>query len=130
MNSGGFSIEPVVQHRDARGSVVEPIAIEALRAQGNAHLVLTEPGCVRGNHYHPRGAEVSLIIGPALVRVQLEDGIKDIHVPDGEAYRFYFPPGLPHAAQNTGTRTSVMVAFNTEPYDRANPDVVAHVLIQ
>ena len=124
-----FSYEPVTLHQDQRGLVLEPVGLETLRRQANSHLVLTAPGGIRGNHYHKRGAEVTVLLGPALVRVRLEDGIKDVEVPDGEAYRFHFPPGLPHAMQNTGSRPMVLVAFNTEVHDPMDPDVVRDVLI-
>jgi UDP-2-acetamido-2,6-beta-L-arabino-hexul-4-ose reductase len=36
---------------DARGLVVEPLMPDLLSGQRNVHIVLTQPGCVRGNHY-------------------------------------------------------------------------------
>ncbi len=124
-----FSFEPVQLHRDARGWVLEPVDLETLRAQANAHLVLTEPGAVRGNHYHERGTEVTVLMGPALVRVRLDGEVKDIPVPGGQAYRFLFPPGVPHAMQNTGDLPMIVIAFNTVAHDPARPDVVREVLI-
>lgn len=124
-----FSYESITLHQDQRGLVLEPVDKGTLRRQANAHLVLTAPGGVRGNHYHKRGAEVAVLLGPALVRVRLEDGIRDITVPPGEAYRFHFPPGVPHAMQNTGDQPMVLVAFNTEVHDPHQPDVVRDELI-
>ena len=124
-----FTYESVPLHQDARGLVLEPVDLATLRLQANSHLVLTAPGAIRGNHYHPRGAEVTVLLGPALVRVRLDGAIKEVNVPKGEAYRFYFPPGLPHAMQNTGDKSMVLVAFNTIEHDPVNPDVVRDVLI-
>ena len=128
MNSR-VSIEQLELHCDARGLVLEPLGPEALPAQRNVHLVLTEPGCIRGNHFHPRGTEVAVVLGPALVRLREEGEVRDIHIAEGQAYRLTIPPGVAHAFQNTGTRPTVLVAFNTVALDRSNPDVVRDVLI-
>lgn len=117
-------------HRDARGSVVEPLAPEGLPAQRNVHVVLTEPGSIRGNHYHERGTEVLTVFGPARVRTRAGSEIRDTIVPEGEAYRFSIPPGVAHAIQNIGTQPIVLVAFNTEAHDPEHPDVVREVLLK
>ena len=124
------SAEPRAFPTDARGLVVEPLKAHEFAAQRNAHLVLTVPGAIRGNHYHRRGSEVSLVLGPALVRVRDADGLRDHHVGDGQAVRFDFPPGVPHAILNTGDTPLVVISFNTEPHDPAHPDVVREVLIE
>lgn len=129
LNNKPFSYEPVPLHRDARGLVVEPIGQDALPHQANAHLVVTEPGGIRGNHFHPRGAEILVLLGPGLVRVRLEEGVKDIEVPEGQAYRFFLPPGVAHAIKNTGDRPMVLIGFNTQAHDQNQPDVVRDVLI-
>jgi dTDP-4-dehydrorhamnose 3,5-epimerase-like enzyme len=118
-------------HRDARGSVTEPLTPDLLPGQRNVHLVVSAPGVVRGNHLHRRGTEVLTVIGPALVRTRPEGGeAADVHVPPGDVYRFTFPPGVAHAIQNTGSDPGVLVAFNTEEHDPANPDVERAVLIE
>ena len=108
----------------------EPITTAELFAQRNVHAVLTEPGAIRGNHFHQRGTEISVVIGPGLVRVRLTEGVRDFNIPKGEAWRFVFPPGVPHAFKNTGGDVQFMVAFNTEAHDPALPDVVREVLIE
>ncbi|MBI2924320.1 MAG: hypothetical protein HYY24_01295 [Verrucomicrobia bacterium] len=128
MNSR-VSIEPLELHRDARGLVLEPLGPEAFPAQRNAHLVLTEPGCIRGNHHHPLGTEVAVVLGPALVRLREEGVVRDIPIAEGQAFRLTIPPGVAHAFQNTGTHSTVLVAFNTVAFDPAHPDLVRDVLI-
>lgn len=123
------TVEPVHYHADPRGLVLEPIGAEHIRHQRNAHLVLTEPGAVRGNHYHEHGTELAVVLGPALVRVREAGTVRDVEIPEGRAYRFTFPPGVSHAFQATGESPMVLVAFNTEPHDPAAPDVVRDVLI-
>ena len=123
-------IEPVECFSDARGWVVEPIAEASLAAQRNAHVAFTEPGCIRGNHYHERSTETFVIVGPGLVRFREGGVVRDVCVPDGQAVRFTVPPGIPHAIRNTGTRPMPLMAFNSLPHDRAKPDAVRVVLIE
>ena len=105
-------IEPVQCFSDARGWVVEPIAEASLAAQRNTHVAFTEPGLVRGNHYHERSTETFVIVGPGLVRFREGGVVRDVCVPDGQAVRFTVPPGIPHAIRNTGTRPMPLMAFN------------------
>ena len=123
------TVEPVRFVGDSRGLVVEPLAPHEIPAQRNVHLALTEPGEIRGNHYHERGTEVAVVVGPALVRVREGDGTRDVEVPEGLPYRFIFPPRVSHAFLNTGDAPMVIVSFNTERHDPAAPDVVRDVLL-
>lgn len=125
-----MAIEDVPIHKDARGFVVEPLQANALSTQRNVHVVVTEPGAIRGNHYHVRGTEVFTVIGPALVRIKEGTEVTDILVPTERAFRFAIPPGTSHAIQNTGTGLSLLVAFNTEVHDPNQPDVVRDVILE
>ena len=109
-------------HLDARGAVFEPLEPRLLAGWRNVHTVITEPGAVRGNHRHLRGTEISSVTGAALVRYQEGGGVRDVRVPEGEAWRFEFPPGVAHAFKNTGERSFVIVSFNTELHDPNQPD--------
>jgi dTDP-4-dehydrorhamnose 3,5-epimerase-like enzyme len=122
-------IEAIPLASDARGLVLEPIGPDAFPLQRNAHLVLTAPGGVRGNHYHVRGGEVTVALGPALFRYREGDEVRDVQIPEGRALRFSIPPGVAHAFQNTGDGMMVLLGFNTEAHDPARPDVVRDVLI-
>jgi dTDP-4-dehydrorhamnose 3,5-epimerase-like enzyme len=110
-------------HADARGAVFEPLEPELLAGWRNVHAVITEPGAVRGNHRHLRGTEVSTLWGKALVRYREGDQTREVQVPEGEVWRFHFPPGVAHAFRNTGQRPLLLVSFNTELHDPARPDV-------
>ena len=124
-----MTVEPLTVHGDARGSVFEPLGADALRGQRNVHVVVTEPGAVRGNHLHRRGTETLVIQGPALFRCREEGEVVDTEVPAGAVFRFTIPPGVAHALKNTGTAPNVAVSFVTEPHDPAAPDVVPVVLL-
>jgi dTDP-4-dehydrorhamnose 3,5-epimerase-like enzyme len=123
------TVEEVRLATDRRGLVFEPIDDALLPAQRNVHVVLTEPGAVRGNHFHEHGTEIAIVVGPALVRVREEGTLRDVPVPAGVALRFTFPPRVSHAFQNTGTAPMLLVAFNTAVFDREHPDVHRDVLI-
>ena len=123
-------IEPVRSVSDQRGLVVEPMGADLLPQQRNVHLVLTEPGQVRGNHYHERGTEVTLVIGPALFRYRDGATIREVAFAAGQAYRITIPPGIAHALQNPGPGVLVAIGFNTEAHDPSRPDVVRDMLIE
>lgn len=116
--------------KDGRGLVCEPIAPDELSAQRNAHVVLTRPGGVRGNHYHEHATEIMTVLGPALVRVRDNQGVRDYPVAEGQAQRFTLPPRVAHAILNTGIATGVIVSFSSMPHDPLSPDVVREVLIE
>ncbi len=122
--------EPMTFPTDARGLVIEPLHAAEFPSQKNAHLVLTIPGAIRGNHYHLQGTEIAVVLGPALVRIRDADGLRDYELGQGQAYRFTFPAGVPHAMLNTGSTPMVIISFNTEVHDPARPDVVRDVLIE
>jgi dTDP-4-dehydrorhamnose 3,5-epimerase-like enzyme len=124
------TIERIEVHRDARGSVFEPVDAEALAAQRNVHVVFTEPGAIRGNHYHRCGIEVVAFSGPMLVRLRDGDEPMDFEVAGGEVVKLTIPPGVAHAFKNTGQTLTTMVAFNTETHNPKVPDIVREILIE
>lgn len=124
------TVETVTLFKDHRGFVLEPLAAESIANQKNAHAVVTEPGGVRGNHYHEHGTEVAVVVGPALVRLREDGATRDVQVPAGQAYRFTLPPRVSHAFQNTGASLMLLMAFNTVMFDAAKPDMVPDTLIE
>jgi dTDP-4-dehydrorhamnose 3,5-epimerase-like enzyme len=110
--------------------VFEPLTAASLGQQRNVHIVLTEPGAIRGNHYHRRGTEVVTASGPMLIRLRDGDERMEIEVAEDEVVKLTIPPGVVHAFKNTSRLPNAMVAFNTEAHDPANPDVVREVLIE
>lgn len=124
------SYEPMTYPVDARGLVVEPIGADRLPDQRNVHLVITEPGCIRGNHYHCRGSEITVAFGPALFRYRSGDAVEDVVIPEGQVYRFMIPAGIAHAFKNIGQSPIILIGFNTEAHNPEAPDVVRDVLIE
>ena len=125
----GVIIQKLDQHEDHRGTVFEPLSADDIAGQRNAHVVLTGPGHVRGNHYHTRGDEVMAVRGPALVRFREDGETRDIHIPDGDVFAFRFPVGVPHAIRNTGTGEGLLVAFRDVEHDPEAGDTVREVLL-
>ena len=116
--------------RDQRGFVLELLMAEDFAAQRNAHIVVSLPGVVRGNHYHAKGTETIAILGPSLVRFRDRGKIEDVVVPDQEAWRFVFLPGVSHAIKNLSGEPNILVAFNTTEHDPADPDTHRDLLIE
>src|ERR1700754_4544588 len=123
-------IETLPMHCDARGAVVEPLDAARLAAQQNGHVAVSQPGCVRGNHYHQSGTEIIAVIGPALARFRDGDEISDVPGAANQTMGFTIPPGVSHAFKNTGPQPCLMIAFNTTSHDRDAPDVFRDLLIE
>jgi dTDP-4-dehydrorhamnose 3,5-epimerase-like enzyme len=113
---------------DKRGFVIEPADVSILEKHNNIHVVWSVPGAVRGNHYHHKGTETIVVVGPALMRVREEGVLRDIPVPSETVYRFKIPPGVSHAIRNMGSQPNLLVAFNTIAYQPDQPDVETDIL--
>jgi len=114
---------------DSRGVVFEPIEPGAIEKHKNAHVVISGPGVIRGNHYHEKGEETMAVMGSALVRTSDNDKIDEVMVPAGEVYQFIFPPGVSHAIKNLSDQSNILMAFNTMEHDPQNPDTVSDIIL-
>jgi len=123
-------IEKLRRAADHRGYVFEPLDANGLAGQQNVHVVLTKPGEIRGNHFHETGSEVTAVSGPARVRIKDANAMETHDIPEGETWRFTFPPRVTHAFQNTGSATLVIVSFNTLPHDPANSNTTRNVILE
>ena len=122
-------VRAVQTHRDARGSLFEPLTDGELADQKNVHVVLTQPNEVRGNHVHRTAVETTSVVGPCLIRLKEAGEIRDLEVPAGEAWRLTIPPGVAHAFRNTGESTMVLVSFSTNLHDPAGSDTVREQIL-
>jgi len=114
--------EALATRADPRGFVFEPLSATELGAMRNCHVVISVPGAIRGNHYHPAVTETMAVVGPAHVRVRADGKLHDVHVEPGAVVRFTFAPGVAHAIRNTGTAPGVIVAFADDESHDAVPD--------
>lgn len=128
-NVSRVTVQSVKTHRDARGSLFEPLTDEELSAQKNVHVVLTQPNEVRGNHVHRTAVETTSVMGPCLIRLKEAGEIRDLEVPAGEVWRLTIPPGVVHAYRNTGDSSMVLVSFSTILHDPTGSDTTReHIL--
>jgi dTDP-4-dehydrorhamnose 3,5-epimerase-like enzyme len=128
-SSSRVTVQPVKTHRDARGSVFEPLNDAELAGQKNVHIVLTQPNEVRGNHAHRAAVEITSVVGPCLIRLKEAGEIRDLEVPAGETWRITIPPGVVHAFRNTGDSVMVLVSFSTLLHDPTGTDTLReHIL--
>ena len=116
------TFQSVKTHRDARGTLFEPLTDAELHAQKNVHVVLTQPNEVRGNHVHRTAVETTTVVGPCRIRLKEDGEIKDIDVAAGDIVRLTIPPGVVHAFRNTGSAAMVLVSFSTNLHDPAGVD--------
>jgi dTDP-4-dehydrorhamnose 3,5-epimerase-like enzyme len=123
------TIEPLKTHRDPRGALFEPLADAELAAQKNVHVVLTQPGEIRGNHMHATATETTSVVGPCLVRLKEAGVCRDIDIPAGEVWRLIIPPGVVHAYRNTGDGVMVLVSFSTNLHDPAGSDTSRETIL-
>ena len=123
------AVQSVKTHRDARGSLFEPLTDAELAAQKNVHVVLTQPNEVRGNHVHRTAVETTSVVGPCLIRLKEDGTIRDLEVPAGEIWRLTIPPGVVHAFRNTGDSMMVLVSFSTNLHDPAGSDTLREQIL-
>lgn len=124
------TIEPIHLHSDQRGFVFEPLWPGQLAAQKNTHVVLTEPGCVRGNHYHARGTEVLAVVGAWLIRYRDHETTQDLVLGEKDIVRLTIPPGVAHAFKYIANGSGLLVAFTDLDRDDALADITPALLIE
>lgn len=115
--------------RDSRGIVFEPLEGDKIFDKKNVHVVISGPGVVRGNHFHKKGEESIAVMGPALVCIRDGAEIREIEIPQREAYSFIFLPGQSHAIKNLSKEINILMAFNTIGHDPQNPDTEVDLLL-
>ena len=122
-------IDQLETHSDLRGMVFEPIENDKINSQKNIHLVISEPGAVRGNHYHLRGTETLAVVGPALIRFKENDELHDCEVPLEHVHKFIIPPKVAHAIKNIGDKSHILVSLNTVKHNPQKPDQVREIIL-
>jgi dTDP-4-dehydrorhamnose 3,5-epimerase-like enzyme len=118
-NATRVLVQSVKTHRDARGSLFEPLTDAELTDQKNVHVVLTQPNEVCGNHVHRTATETTSVVGPCLIRLKEA----------GAIWRLTIPPGVVHAFRNTGDAMMVLVSFSTNLHDPAGSDTVREQIL-
>jgi dTDP-4-dehydrorhamnose 3,5-epimerase-like enzyme len=118
---------------DARGPSFK-VPAEALAFVGrmaDVHLASTQPGAVRGNHYHLRRREALIVLPGAKWCLHWDEGEgsealhRDFH--GDSAVLVLLSPGASHAVRNDSHGTLWLVAISSEPYDPED-SVIRNVL--
>lgn len=100
------------RHCDERGWVLFPW--EKRNADidpGTIHIVQSQPGATRGNHYHPRVAEwLCPLEGEGLLIWKTPSGeLQELHL-EAQSRCVRILPGTAHAVVNPGPGTLVLIA--------------------
>ena len=128
-------IEALADSTDQRGRGFSVIAGQLARVGDvrDVHITTINPGCMRGNHYHPSRRELIAVLyrdawslhwdtgaGTAVTHRSIQ-GVGGVLVGP--------PAGWSHAVRNDGGVELVLVALSDVAYDHAHPDVVRRDVI-
>jgi dTDP-4-dehydrorhamnose 3,5-epimerase len=129
----GVQVERLTPHTDHRGHLTQIMnSVSGIWDEPVVHAYhcTVRPGRIKGWGKHDRQGDRHYIFA-GQGRMVLYDGREDsptsgrfaeVHFSDESRGVLYIPPGVWHAAQNTGDRAWEMVNFPTRPYNSANPD--------
>jgi UDP-2-acetamido-2,6-beta-L-arabino-hexul-4-ose reductase len=116
-------------HTDARGSL-----FEVTRQQwqgGQTFFSTSQPGVVRGQHYHTRKFEKFCVVrGEGIIRLRspFVPGVQEFHVAGDEPVIVDIPVFAVHNLENIGTRDLLALFWASEVYDPHDPDTIPEVV--
>ena len=114
------------QRSDERGSLAEFLKSQSA---GQLFISRTQPGKVRGNHYHHTKTEKFFVVeGDAIIRFRRVDGTgKTLEYPvSGLDFRVVdIPPDYTHSIENVGEGELVVLFWASEIFDPECPDTFA-----
>ncbi len=120
-----IEIKELNNNGDARGVSFSAPA-EALAFVGrmaDVHLASTEPGAVRGNHYHLRRREAIVVMPGPMWSFHWDEGegstAQHRAFDGGKAVLILVSPDASHAMRNDGGDSLWWVAISSETYDPA-----------
>lgn len=119
---------------DERGWVIEPIAEAELinRSILNIHILCTEPGSVRGNHYHlDRQEHICVLAGTFLfVAVDNETGKRfELLTVADKSLCFTIPRNVSHAMKNLGQDRGYLLCYSDKAFNPDSPDTVKNIIL-
>jgi len=117
----GFAYQPE-KRTDARGSLVELLKSPAF---GQIFVSRSNPGVVRGHHYHDTKVEKFCVVqGRAAIRFRhvLGGDVLTYEVRGEEAKVVDIPPGYTHSIENLADGEMVVLFWASEPFDPSRPD--------
>jgi dTDP-4-dehydrorhamnose 3,5-epimerase len=129
----GVQVARLVPHTDHRGSLTQIMnSISPIWGEPVVHAyhVTVKPGRIKGwgmhrmqgdRHYAFAG-EGRMVLFDGRDDSPTQDQIAEIHFSEVSRGVVYIPPGVWHAAHNTGERDWELINFPTRAYDSENPD--------
>jgi len=111
--------------QDERGKLIEIFKISGV---GQVFYCTTEPGMIRGNHYHLRKTEYFCIIeGKGLIKLKNRETreIKEIMASGKKPEIFEMPVNWTHNIRNTGDSEMKLLVWVNEIFNPDDPDTYA-----
>ncbi|WP_168583427.1 polysaccharide biosynthesis C-terminal domain-containing protein [Gephyromycinifex aptenodytis] len=117
-------------HSDARGTLVESVRVHG--GTGQTFVSTTNPGFVRGNHYHRSKIErFQVVSGTGLIRLRrlLHDDILEFQVSGEKPAVIDMPTLWTHSIENVGTGPLTTLFWSDQLLDPEHPDTYPHPVI-
>src|ERR1700733_11469775 len=111
---------------DVRGYsfTVPPQALEYVGRAADLHLASTDPGAVRGNHYHVKTRMAIVVLPGSRWSFHWDEGsdtqLQHRAFEGDAAVLILVAPGASHAMRNDGERILWVASISSESYDAAD----------
>lgn len=127
-----MDIRSLRKHFDNRGSLFDNIDPEIVANIKHFFISKSQPGIIRGNHYHTRKQEWFYIV-EGRAKIVIEDietkHREEIEIDADEGRILFIPSNKAHAMQNISNRELIILAFVNESFDPADPDTFIYKVI-
>jgi dTDP-4-dehydrorhamnose 3,5-epimerase-like enzyme len=123
VQTSGIQVLELPNHGDARGLsfVVPDEALAFLKVLGKVHFAATKPGGVRGNHYHRRRREATIVLPGAKWSLHWAENSKSDpqhrQFDGSAAVLLLLWPQTVHAIRNDGSGELWLFAIQSEAND-------------
>lgn len=118
---------------DSRGSLKKVLQQSRLDSDiREAYLLFTNPGAIRGNHYHRTTLEYFFVVqGTGAIALQGpgEEAPRVMEVSAEDNLLLKVPPGTAHAFKNKGEGQLIILALSTQEYSKEDPDTFPLILL-
>jgi dTDP-4-dehydrorhamnose 3,5-epimerase len=129
----GVQVERLIPHTDHRGhltQIMNPLSAIWEEPVVHAYHVMVRPGRIKGWGMHRMQGDRHYAFageGRMVLYDEREDSpthgrIAQVYFSDVARGVVYIPPGVWHAAHNTGDRDWQIINFPTRPYNSSSPD--------
>lgn len=119
-------------HKWENGNLVENTLEKIVTDSKHFFVSKSDPGVVRGNHYHRRKSEwFYLIQGKCKVRA-VDPRTKqkeEFTLKDNQHIILNFEPNIVHAFKNVGKNEMILMALVNESHNQKDPDTYKYVIL-